>query len=100
MKKLFISQPMNGLTDEEILNKRKEVKEIVEKKIGEEVEVLDSFFENFNPIGNIPVAFLGKSISLLAKADIVYFAGEWECARGCLIEYRVALAYGMNIIND
>ena len=45
MKKLFISQPMNGRTDEEILKERKEVIKKAESMIGEPVEVIDSFFE-------------------------------------------------------
>ena len=76
MKKLFISQPMRGLTDEEI---------------GEPIELIDSFFEDFKPIGNIPVAYLGKSISLLATADVAYFGEGWKDARGCKIEHEVAV---------
>ena len=46
MKKLFISQPMNGLSDEEILSTREKAKSIVEEKLGEEVEVIDSFIKD------------------------------------------------------
>lgn len=98
MKKLFISQPMRGLTDEEILRAREEIKVKAERIIGEEVEVLQSFFEDYKPVGNMPVAYLGKSISLLAEADIVYFGEGWEEARGCKIEYQVAKEYGIDII--
>lgn len=45
MMKLFISQPMNGLSDEEILKQREEAKKIVEYILGEEVEVIDSFIQ-------------------------------------------------------
>ena len=42
--KYFISQPMNGKTDEEIKAKRKEVETaILEQEPG--AEILDSFFE-------------------------------------------------------
>ena len=44
MKKVFISQPMRGKTDEEILTVRKKAIESAEKLIGEPVEVIDSFF--------------------------------------------------------
>lgn len=100
MKKLFISQPMAGLTDKEILKKREEIRLKVEEKIGEPVEVIQSFFEDFEPIGNIPVAYLGKSISLLAEADVAYFAEGWKEARGCKIEHEVAVQYGIDIIED
>ena len=47
MKKLFISQPMRGKTDEEILLERKRAIEAAKTKIGEDVEVIDSFFKPF-----------------------------------------------------
>ena len=100
MKKLFISQPMRGLTDEEILKTREEIRIKAEKTIGEPIELIDSFFEDFKPIGNIPVAYLGKSISLLATADVAYFGEGWKDARGCKIEHEVAVLYCINRIED
>lgn len=100
MKKLFVSQPMRRKTDEEILKVREEIRIKAEKIIGEPVELLPSFFEDFNPVGNIPVAYLGKSISLLAIADIVYFGEGWKEARGCKIEHEVAKEYGIDRIED
>lgn len=100
MKKLFISQPMRGLTDEEILKAREEIRVKAEKIIGEPIELLQSFFESFEPTGNIPVAYLGKSISLLAEADVVYFGEGWRDARGCKIEHEVAVEYGIDRIED
>lgn len=47
MKKLFISQPMNGKTDEEIKAERAKAVEEAEKMLGEKVEVIDSFFASF-----------------------------------------------------
>lgn len=44
MKKLFISQPMRGKTDEEILAVRKQAIEAASELVGEPVEVIDSFF--------------------------------------------------------
>lgn len=98
MKKLFISQPMKGLSDQEILKAREEAVEAAEKEIGEKVEVLPSFFEDFNPTGNIPLAYLGKSISMLAEADIAYFGKGWQDARGCSIEYDCAVKYGISVL--
>ena len=43
MKKLFISQPMNGRTDGDILKERKKAVKKAESIIGESVEVIDSF---------------------------------------------------------
>ena len=99
MKKLFISQPMNGKTDEEILAVRNKAIASAEKHLGEKVEVIDSFFQGA-PVGAKPLWFLGKVIQLLSDADVVYFAKGWDEARGCKIEHECALQYGIDIIED
>ena len=45
MKKLFISQPMSGKADEEILAERKVAIKAAEELLREPVEVIDSFFQ-------------------------------------------------------
>ena len=50
MKKLFISQPMNGKTEEEILAVRKKAIESAEVVLNEDVEVIESYFEDYNRI--------------------------------------------------
>ena len=69
MKKLFISQPMKGKSDEDILAERQKAIKSAEEKIGEPVEVIDSFFQEA-PVDAKPLWFLGKSLELLAGADI------------------------------
>lgn len=96
MKKLFISQPMRGKTDAEILAEReKAIASVKEKFPDEEIEVIDSFFKDYN---GKPLEFLGKSIMLLAQADVAYFCKGWEEARGCRIESQCAMDYGMNLV--
>lgn len=99
MKKLFISQPMRGKTDEEILAERKKAIESAERNLGEPVEVIDSFFQNA-PADARPLWFLGKSLELLSTADIAYFDKGWEDARGCRIENQCAIEYGIEVIED
>lgn len=99
MKKLFISQPMRGKTDEEILAERKKAIESAERNLGEPVEVIDSFFQNA-PADARPLWFLGKSLELLSTADVAYFAKGWEDARGCRIENQCAIEYGIEVIED
>lgn len=99
MKKLFISQPMRGKTDEEILAERKKAIESAERNLGEPVEVIDSFSQN-DPADARPLWFLGKSLELLSTADIAYFAKGWEDARGCRIENQCAIEYGIEVIED
>lgn len=97
MKKLFISQPMRGKNDEEILAVRKQAIEKASELVGEPVEVIDSFFQSA-PVGVKPLWFIGKSLELLADADVAYFAPGWGDARGCIIEHDCAIAYGIESI--
>ena len=97
MKKLFISQPMRGKTDEEIKEEREKAIEAASELVGEPVEVIDSFFEKA-PADAKPLWFLGKSLELLADADVAYFATGWDDARGCIIEHDCAIAYGIKSI--
>ena len=97
MKRLFISQPMKDKTNEEIEATRLKAIEFAKKQLGEDVEVIDSFFKDA-PHDAKPLWFLGKSLELLSTADIAYFAKGWENARGCKIENTCALEYGIEII--
>lgn len=99
MKKLFISQPMNGKTDEEILAERSTAIEKAREIVGEDVEVIDTFYTDFAP-DTKPLEYLARSIKDLANADIAYFAKGWKEKRGCKIEYECAKQYGIKIITD
>ena len=97
MKKVFISQPMKNKTDEEILNVRQAITKLVQSYPNEEVEVIDSFFQNA-PHDAKPLWFLGKSLELMSSADLVVFAKGWENYRGCKIEHTCAIEYGIDVI--
>ena len=99
MKKLFISQPMRGKTDEEILKEREKAVASAEKHLGEKVEVIDSFFQNA-PAEAKPLWFLGKSLELMSTADVAYVVPGWEEARGWRIENTCAIEYGITVIED
>ena len=102
IKKLFISQPMKGKTDEEILQEREKAIALAKERIkeqGEEadIEVIESFFQSA-PAEARPLWFLGKSLELMSTADFVYFADGWMKTRGCQIEHSCASAYNIPII--
>ena len=91
-KKVLVSQPMRGLSTEQIKANREQA---VETVIVNGCEVLDSIFD-FDDIENIknkPLHYLTKSIKLIA----VYFMKGWEQARGCIIEHATCFAYGIPI---
>lgn len=97
--RLFISQPMRGKTDEQILDERNYAISRAKKILGDDVEVIDSFFKDV-PTDTSPLWYLGESIKLLATADIVYFCDGWDTARGCRIEQMCAADYGINTMYD
>lgn len=86
-------------TDEEILAKREEIIRDVKKLIGEDVEVIDSFFKEA-PHEATPLWFLGKSLELLSTADCVYFGEGWKDYRGCKIEHECAVQYEIDIVGE
>lgn len=96
MKKLFISQPMKEKTNEEIRKEREDAVFCAKELMGDEIEVIDSFFENV-PAEARPLWYLGESLKLLSTADVAYFSG-WKNARGCKIEHICAEQYGINIV--
>lgn len=93
MKKVFISQPMSGLTDSEIFDTRNRVTKYL-NEMG--FDVIDSWVKED---GN-PVYLIGKSIELLSQADKIYFVKGWKNSRGCRIEYEVAKAYNIDIMEE
>ena len=97
--KVFISQPMNGKSNEEIEAIREDIVNDFKEIYKEKVVILDSFFKNA-PHDAKPVWFLGKSLEIMSEADVVYFAKGWENARGCRIEHTVAKEYGLKIMEE
>lgn len=100
--KVFISQSMRGLAEDQILRTRsnavKSAKNYFKRELkeGEEIEIIDSIIAENPPATNSESAwFLGKSIELLSTADRAYFVKGWSESRGCKIEFMVAKEYGI-----
>lgn len=98
-RKLFISQPMLGLTEEEILKQRAYIRFYAEDIMNEKFEVLETYFDDFNEAEikdiNVPLKYLAKSIDYMTKADVVVFGRGWDRSRGCKIEQQCAVEYGL-----
>lgn len=97
VKKLFISQPMRGLTQEEIEMQRCDaVDEMKIKEFGDSIVVIDSIIKDA-PEDATPLWYLGRSVQLLGEADVACFIGNWKEYRGCRIEYQIAKEYDIPI---
>lgn len=91
-KQAFISQPMSGYSDEEILAVRAKATKKLEK-MG--YEVMDSFITDEIDSKCPGLSYLARSLSIMANADVVYFVKGHYRARGCLIEKECAEKYGI-----
>lgn len=103
-KKAMISQPVNGLTDEEIEKNRNKAIKHLERLGYKVVNTLfkDGWYNNSamkdRGIMSIPVYYLAQSLESMSFCDAVYFCDGWEDARGCRIEHDAAEEYGLDII--
>ena len=103
MKKLFVSLPMRGLSEREIRKRMNYLKSLVELELKEEVILIDTFIKDepdSEEINDIGLYFLGKSIEEMAYANIIIFADGWKEARGCKVEYKAAVEYGVKILYE
>lgn len=95
--KLFVSQPMRGKTDEEIIEERNAIIACVSEAYPDEfIEVLDTFFGTSDM--SHALEYLGESIKMLAQADYAVFTPDFADYRGCWIEYECAIRYGIKTI--
>ncbi len=102
MRRLFVSQPMRGKTQEEIIEQRDKAVKELSSRLNEEFEVVDSYFTEDEPkdVKNSGIYWLGKSLELLSECDLVLFIGDWWNYRGCQIERQVCENYGVEIRED
>lgn len=88
---VFISQPMNGKETGEIEYEREQFVKDLKKHLGEDINILDTIFHFAEDVPSL--VYLGRSLEVLAKADLAVFMDGWENARGCRIEHDAAKDY-------
>ena len=99
MKKLFISCPMRGRTNRQIRKSLDMMHLIAETYMGEELERIPSYIEDEPPKTAKQAAWcLGKSIQMMAEADVVICVDKNWMFRGCEIERLVAINYEIPLI--
>ena len=109
-KNIFISQPMTGRSEEEILaTRQKEIEKIHQffDADGVEINIIASYiddatrkyFEEHITDGiNWDIYWLSQSLQRLALADTIWLCEGWEYSKGCNIELKCAIQYGLNIV--
>lgn len=102
MIKVFISQPMKGKSEKEITLVRRVLERIAQKKLNNEAEIIDSYFEDYpcaKDHKNIALKYLAKSIDKLADADVLISYDDYSrMANGCYIERECAEGYGIIVV--
>lgn len=100
MKKLFISCPMKGRTEENIKKSMEKMHKMAEIIFDQELEVIPTYIEDNPPENNNQsVWYLGKSIQLLAEADFFIGIDYSNYFKGCEIENIVARSYGIKNVS-
>lgn len=114
MKKLlFISEPMNGKTFEEIEKGRVEFRKTLSSEfipVGTLTDPMfiptkdnhdeEDFYASSFPVTNEPLYCLAQALDAMSRCDTALFRTGWEKARGCRIEHEVACAYGLEILYE
>lgn len=96
MKKLFISCPMRGRTEENIKNSMARMHKIAEIIFDQELEPIQTYIPNeAPPVNHHRIWMLGESIKMMADADYFIGIGYSDFFKGCEIETDVAKHYGI-----
>ena len=109
-KNIFISQPMAGKSEEEILAiRQKEIDKIHQffDTDGVEINIITSYIDDatrkhfqkyVSDDINWDIFWLSQSLERLAMADMIWLCDGWEDSNGCNIELECATRYGISIM--
>ena len=96
MKKLFISCPMKGRTEENIKKSMEKMHKMAEIVFDQELEVIPSYIEDNPPeTTDQRIWYLGKSVEMMADADYYIGIDYSDVYDGCMVENEVARRYGI-----
>lgn len=99
MKKIFISQPFKGRTEEEVFEERGRLQKMVEEVYGEPVEVIDQYHQTASK-GAGRFYYLSQDLLMMGEADLIVFSRNWHTAKGCMVEHELARVYGLNYVEE
>lgn len=95
--KVFLSHPMSGLTEEEVIKTRDEALDVLRERFGK-VELIDNYYHENAPANAGRIWHLGTSIRMMEEADVVCFYGDWKNSPGCIIEHKICELYEIKTI--
>ena len=105
--KVFISQPMTGLTEEEILSIRKQARDNIVAIYGDDVRIIDGYYSDLSRqnieqsmdgvVNSWDIFWLSESLNSMSEADLIWFVDGWQHSKGCTIEHLCASLYGIDM---
>lgn len=107
MGMVMVSQPMKDLSIEEIEIERTklikgnpglrdEIFDILDLGGNDLLLIMDTVIENADELSELEC--FSRSISFLAKADILVMDPGWSDSRGCRLEEKIAREYGVPVV--
>lgn len=102
MKKIFISVPMRGRTEENIRKSIEKMRDCTKILLEDDVTIVNEYKPMTEPSEDVPVNWrlqkLGESISLMSLADMVVTVnGCWDYP-GCSVETHAAGNYEIPVL--
>ena len=97
--RVMISQPTQGMSEEEMAKARMEVVSMLDEQ-GHEVWGEEISRDNILSGVNQDLWQLGRRLQAMAEADAVYFMDDWEKDRECRLEYEACRLYGKIPMNN
>lgn len=103
---------MTGKSEEEILATRQKAIDKIHQlasKDGEQVNIIDSYIDDatrnefqgrMGDVINWDIYWLSQSLQKLALADTIWLCDGWEHSKGCSIELKCAMQYGLDVGNS
>lgn len=96
--KVFLSHPMHGYTEAEVMALREAAIEKLKPIYGDGITIIDNYHHDDAPENAGRVWHLGKSIQMMSEADLVVFCSGWVWATGCKIEQDICNRYNLPTI--
>lgn len=97
MKTFYLSQPVYGRTQAELLREREKAEEKLRGAFGDGNQVIWSSVEQDLDcaMGKSAALRLAGTVLKLGTADAAFFCPGWDGARGCRIEHEICKACGI-----
>lgn len=102
---VFISLPMKGRTEEDVLKEMLDVFEKLEKRFPNiSFAFVDSYHKaipsDISETRKEGAWIITHSLKLMAMSDLVIFAGGWASAKGCIVEKDICSKYNIPYIDE